>query len=160
MGNAAGRGGFLFASRFCFESALSPANQRSFVGLYPGGTIGNVEPDTLLNMVGVGAKAGDANLSIMHNDGAGSATMATLGANFPARATDNIYELLLQSAANSGVITYTLTDVATGNVATGSLSSDVPANTTFLSCAHWINNGSTASAAAMGVMQFVGETRY
>ena len=68
--------------------------------------------------------------------------------------------IILQSAANSGVITYTLTDVATGNVASGSLSSDVPANTVFLSCAHWINNGSTASATAMGIMQFVGETRY
>jgi hypothetical protein len=160
LGNAAGRGGFTLAIRFCFESSLAPANQRCFIGIYPGGTIGNVEPDTLLNIIGVGAKAGDANLSIMHNDGSGSATMSSLGANFPARATDNVYELLLASVANSGIVTYTLTNIATGDVAAGSLSTDLPVNTTFLTAALWVNNGSTASATAIGLMQVVGETRY
>lgn len=162
LGNAAGRGGFNFATRFCFEHSLnpSPANQRSFFGLFTVATIGNVEPDTLLNIIGIGAKAGDANLSFIHNDGSGTATMATLGANFPARATDNVYELLLQSIANSGIVSYTLTDAATGNIATGTASSDLPSNTTFLSNVAWINNGTTAAIASFGLIQVIGETRY
>lgn len=162
LGNAAGRGGFTLAMRICMENTFiaSPANQRSFFGLFTPGTIGNVEPDTILSMVGFGAKAGDANLSFMHNDGSGSATMVALGANFPARATDNVYEILLQSVANSGTVSYSITDIATGNVATGSTSSDLPSNTTFLTFVAWANNGSTASKASFGFMQIIGETRY
>lgn len=162
LGNAAGRGGFTLAIRICMENGFiaSPANMRCFFGIATVGTIGNVEPDTVLNMVGFGSKAGDANLSFMHNDASGSATMVPLGANFPARATDNVYEILLQSVANSGSVSYSITDVATGNVATGSTSSDLPSNTTFLSHVMWVNNGSTASKASFGFMQLVAETRY
>jgi hypothetical protein len=162
LGNAAGRGGFTVGMRFCLESALSPANQRSFFGMFPSstGTIGNVEPDTLLNIIGIGALAGDANFSVMHNDGSGTATKVALGANFPARATDYVYELTLDSVANSGIVSYSLLCCDTGNEATGTISSDLPSNTTFLSVVAWINNGSNASAAAMGLMQIVGESRY
>lgn len=162
LGNAAGRGGFTYAKRFCIENTAlaTPANMRCFAGLFVPGTIGNVEPDTLLNMIGVGANAGDANLSFMHNDGSGSATRSTLGANFPARATDNVYELLLTSIANSGTVSGSLTDIGTGNVATFSTSTDLPSNTTFLTEVLWANNGSTAAACSLGIMQMVGETRY
>jgi hypothetical protein len=159
-GNATGLGGFSVGIRFCMESATSPANQRSFFGLLPTAAIGNVEPDTLVNVVGIAAKAGDANFSIMQNDGTGTATMATLGANFPARATDNVYELLLACDANASSISYTLTNMNTGNVASSSLSSNLPVNTTFLAPMGWTNNGSTASAASFGIMQVIGITRY
>lgn len=160
LGNGAGRGGFLFAMRFR-AGEISAANQRSFFGLHAQSTAwGNVEPDTILNMVGVGAKAGDANFSFMHNDGAGSATMVGLGSNFPARATDTVYELLLQEVANSGVVAYSLTDVGNNNTASGSTSSDLPSNTTFLGGTAWMNNGSSAANAAYSLMQVVGETRY
>jgi hypothetical protein len=160
LGNASGRGGFTFSLRFRMESANSPANFRCFFGLFARVTIGNVEPDTLLDLIGVGSKAGDANLSLINNDNAGTATVTTLGANFPAKTTDNVYELVLTSVANSGTISYTLTDMGTGNQATGSVSSNIPNNTTFLSWVAWCNNGSTASAASMGLMQAIGETRY
>lgn len=160
LGNAADRGGFTVAIRFCLESASSPANQRSFFGMMPAGAIGNVEPDTLVNVIGIGALAGDANFSVIHNDGSGTATKVALGSNFPARATDYVYELTLDSVANSGVVSYSLLCCDTGNEATGTISSDLPSNTTFLSVAAWINNGSTASAAAMGLMQIAGESRY
>jgi hypothetical protein len=167
LGNAAGRGGFTVSFRFCFESAVSPANQRSFIGLINStSAIGNVEPDTLINLIGVGAKAGVANLSLIHNDGSGTATVTLLNSNgsptqnFPARATDNVYELTLSSVANSGTVTYSLTTIDTGDVATGSVSSDLPSNTTFLQWVGWVNNGSTASSAALGIMQIIGESRY
>lgn len=162
LGNAAGRGGFALNLRICMESGASPATFRCLFGMLDktGGTIANVEPDTLLNFVGIGSKAGDANLSFMHNDGSGTATMVALGANFPARSTDNVYELQLTSVANSGVVAYSITDVATGNVATGSASSDLPSNTTFMTWVTWVNNGSTAAAASFGWMQTISESRY
>jgi hypothetical protein len=159
-GSAAGRGGFTCSIRFCLESASSPANQRSFFGLFVPATIGNVEPDTLLNVFGIAAKAGEANFSVMHNDGTGAATMTTLGANFPARGTDNVYEFYMTAVANAASIDYTLTNCNTSDVASGSVSSNLPDNTTFLTIGAWINNGSTASAAAFGLMQVVGETPY
>jgi hypothetical protein len=163
LGNTTGRGGFTWHIRFCLESANSPATQRSFFGLFQTQTIGNVEPDTLANILGIGAKAGDSNFSIIHNDASGTATMtafATPG-NFPARATDKVYELLLQSVANSQVITGSLTDVENpGNAEIFTFSSNIPSSTQFLRGCMWINNGSTASKAAFGFMQEVGETRY
>lgn len=160
LGNAAGRGGFTLSIRFCLESASSPATQRSFFGLFVPATIGNVEPDTLTNIIGIGALAGDANFSVIHNDGSGTATKVALGANFPARSTDNVYELTLDSVANSGIVSYTLTCLDSGEVASGTISSDLPANTVFMAPVAWTNNGSTASAAAFGLMQVIGETRY
>lgn len=162
FGNAAGRGGFTCAIRFCLESANAPANFRTFFGLIAGATtIGNVEPDTLVNVIGIGSKAADANLSIIHNDGSGTATMATLGANFPAIGTDNVYELLLQAVADTTTVTYTLTCADTGDTTSNSFSTDVPANTTFLRPVLWCNNGATVGGvAAFGVMQVLLETRY
>lgn len=162
LGNATGRGGFTLAMRICMENGVnaSPANMRSFFGLFTPGTIGNVEPDTIVNMIGFGSKAGDANFSFMHNDGSGSATMVPLGSNFPVIGSDNVYEILIQSAANSGVVSWQITDVGTGNVASNSTSSDIPSNTTFLTWVAWVNNGSTAAKASFGFMQLIGETRY
>lgn len=161
LGNASGRGGFDVTIRWCYESPQS-SNGRRFMGLYntAAGVFGNVEPDTILNTIGIGSKAGDANLSIIHNDGSGTATMATLGANFPALSTNNVYELNLVSVANSGTVTYTLTCIDTGNVATGTISSDLPANTQFLGLYMWSNTGSQSSTTGFGFMQAVAYTRY
>lgn len=162
LGNASGRGGFDITFRWCFESSFSSANARCFIGLYDvaAGVFGNVEPDTILNTIGVGAKAGDANLSVIHNDGSGTATMATLGASYPARATANLYELRLVSVANSGTVDYTLTDKVAGNSTTGTVSSDLPANTKFLGWYMWINTGSAATTTTIGFMQVVSLERY
>jgi hypothetical protein len=146
--------------RFALESAYSPANFRCFFGLSPVVTPGNVEPDTLLNLIGVGSKTGEANLSILHNDGTGTATMTTLGANFPARATNSVYELTLTATANASSIDYLLLNAETGNTASGTISTDLPVNTTFLGWLAWVANGGTASAAAFGLMQVVGSTRW
>jgi hypothetical protein len=163
-GNAAGRGGFDVSLRFGFESGYSSnATMRSLVGLYDmaSAPIGNVEPDTLLNIVGVGARAGDANLSIMHNDGSGTATMSSLGANFPARGSiDVVYELRLQCAANASGIDWSILRADTGDIASGSVSSDIPANTQFLGAAYWVNTGTNTTRCAVRFMHLCGTSRY
>lgn len=165
-GDASGRGGFTAGFRFCFESANSPANCRCFIGLLAPVTIGNVEPDTLVNVVGIAAKAGQSNLSWMQNDGSGTATMTTIVSddsptvNFPARVTNNVYELVIRAVANGSSIELTLTNCDTGVSASTVLSTNLPVNTVFLSPAFWVNNGSSAAKAAMGIMQATLESRY
>mgnify|MGYP000365593319 CR=1 FL=1 len=44
--------------------------------------LGNVDPSTLLNCVGIGKDASDTNLHVIHNDGTGVATKIDLGDNF------------------------------------------------------------------------------
>lgn len=159
-GNAAGRGGFTTVIRFCLESTSSPATFRCFFGMFTTAVIGNVEPDTLVNVVGVGSKGGDANLSIFHNDGTGTATIVALGSNFPARSTDNVYEFTITCEPNASTMEYSLLDVATGNIATGTLSTNLPDDTAFLCWTTYCANVGTASAAAYGLMQVVSTSRY
>lgn len=155
LGNAVGRGGFDVTIYWIYETAFAPANQRSFVGMRAtgGADIGNVEPDTLTSMFGIGAKAGDANLSEIHNDGSGTATMATLGADFPARANANLYRLRLKSEPFSQSIQWFLTNLMSGAAASGTWTSDIPANTTPLGVVVWGNNGSTAASVAIGLTE-------
>lgn len=168
LGNAAGRGGFTVTFRFTMESASAPANQRCYYGLFDAatGAFGNVEPDTFINIIGIGAKAGEADLSWLNNDGTGTATKSTIvsddspSVNFGARAVDKVYELELHSEPNSQVISATLTDLETGHFATHSFSSNIPSNSQFLTPTLWMNNGSTAAAANLGFNQMVVETPY
>jgi hypothetical protein len=68
-------------------------NSRNFFGLTESlGSIGNVNPSTVINTIGFGADPSDINLHIIHNDGSGLATKINLGANFP-KAGDQIYIL-------------------------------------------------------------------
>ena len=163
-GNAAGRGGFDETLRFGFDSTYTTnASMRSFFGLMDiaSAPIGNVEPDTLLNMVGVCAKGGDSNLSWVSNDGSGTATTATLGANFPARGGINVlYEMRLQCAANGSVINATLTRADTGDVATKAFNTDIPANTQFLGWMGWVNSNSVSTSAGFRFMQHCNLSRY
>jgi hypothetical protein len=163
-GNAAGRGGFDETLRFGLDSTYTTnATARSFFGLMDiaSAPIGNVEPDTLVNIVGVGAKGGDANLSWISNDGSGTATMTTLGANFPARGTiDAVYEMRLQSSANGTVISATFTRMDTGNVASTTFTTDIPANTQFLGWAGWTNTNSSTTRCGFRFVQHCNLSRY
>lgn len=84
-GNASDRGGFHFICRFGISDASAVATGRLFVGLTSStGVIPNVNPSTLLNIIGVGADNTDTNLQIMRNDNSGTATKIDLGSSFPA----------------------------------------------------------------------------
>lgn len=167
IGAGVGRGGFKVQLRWCLESTFSPANGRCFFGITPNTNSWlNVEPDSLTNIIGVGANAGEANLSILHNDASGTATKTTIvsddspSVNFPALSTDNVYDLILESVANSQIVTWQLTNVETGAFATGTISTNLPSNTTYMTPILWVNNGSTASAHALGIYRMVATSRY
>jgi hypothetical protein len=107
-------------------------------------------------MVGFGRDSTDgANLRFMHNDNAGTATKVDLGANFPGNtnATD-WYKFEIYCPPNSTTIYYRCTRMNTGDVASGSVNSNIPANTAYLAPQGFINNTATAAAAGLDYGRF------
>ncbi len=148
------RGGFIFSVRGAVADAATVANSRMFMGFRAVGTApGNVEPDTLVDCIGLAAKAGDANLSIMYNDSSGTATMSTLGSSFPAQTlSTDVYRLEVYCAPGAGTIYYYVLRENTGATASGSFSSNLPTANTLMSPQFWRNNGTTALAVKIAVM--------
>jgi hypothetical protein len=155
-------GGFHFIARFGVSDAATVATSRLFVGLTSTTTvIGNVQPSTLLNIIGIGADSGDANLQIMHNDGVGSATKIDLGASFPSKTlSTNMYEISIFCAPNGTTVYYEVSDLTSDIKVTGSLSTDLPAATQLLAYQLWRSNGTTALAAGLDIVSVYMETDY
>lgn len=161
-GNAAGLGGFFLAFRFGASDPATVAGAREFVGLSTAtGAATNVEPDTLVNSVGVGQLSTSSNLHVIHNDVGGTATTIDLGVNFPADTLSvDMYELILFAAPNSSEIKYRVERLGTSHVATGSVSSNIPSTTTFLAIQAWRCNNATALAVGLDLVSLYIETDY
>lgn len=156
-GNAAGRGGFLFVARFTLDTVQS--GMRWFVGMVNAtAVIGNVNPSTLTNMFGFGIDASQTTVRFFYNDGAGTASSVDLGVNFPATTVDVVYEIRLFSAPNGSDIFYSIERLDSAQFSEGSVNTDIPANTTLLSPQVWINNGATAAAVGIGIVNLYIET--
>ena len=155
-GNGSGLGGFLYVCRFGLSSATTVANQRWLVGMSATtGALGNANPSTFFNFVGVGQDTGDSSIFAMYNDGSGAATKVDLGvANFPTP-TNSVswYEFRLFVPSNGATFYWSLENLVTGALTEGNTnaSANVPSNTTLLGPQVWINNGTTAAAVGIDV---------
>ena len=160
-GNAADRGGFKFIARFATSDAAAVAGARMFVGLSATtGAPTNVEPNTVNNSVGVGQISTSNNLQIITRDGATAQTI-DLGANFPANTLSaDAYELMLYSAPNGTTIGYRVERLGTAFVAEGTLSTNLPVNTTLMGIQMWRCNNATALAVGIDLVQLYIETDY
>jgi hypothetical protein len=158
-GNAAGLGGFTLYCRFATSDAATVAGARMFVGLsstVSGPT--NVEPNTVNNTVGVGQLAASNNLQIITRD-AGTAQTIDLGASFPANTLSvDVYELLLFCAPNGSSIGYRVERLNTGDVAEGTLSANLPVNTTLMGIQLWRSNNAAALAVGLDLIHLQIET--
>lgn len=155
-GSTSGQGGFW--TNFKFGIAATVAGTRMFIGLRNAITvIGNVEPNTLTDIVGIGCLTTQSTLSIYYNDASGTASAIPLGASFPV--TNNaVYTAMFFSAPNGSEIGYKIERLDTAAVAEGTFSTDIPSNTTFLGPHVWINNGATAAATAVDLINMYVET--
>jgi hypothetical protein len=152
IGGASGEGGFKYVCKFGVE--INVASSRAYVGLAnDNGAPANVEPSSLTNVIICGWDTTDSTLQIMHNDAAGTCTKVDLGANFPTTtsATD-LYRVEFTCAANGSSVDYYVIRLNTGHTASGTLSSNLPSNTTLLLGRHYINNGATAAAATLALI--------
>lgn len=134
------------------------ASGRIFAGLHSGtsGIGGAVEPSTLFNTIGVGSDSTDANLQILHNDSSGAATKINLGSGFSALSVEtDRYKLRIKAIAGDTKVTYTVTNLTTGAVATGELSSNIPTATELLGVHLFRSNNTSALAAVFDVFKIV-----
>lgn len=155
-----GMGRWTFSARFGISDAAAVANARTFVGLTgiaAGGVLPNANPSAQVNLIGMGSDTGDTTFRIMHNDASGTATRIDLGANFPCNTrNEDMYQLTLTCNADL-TVTYKVINLTTGNTAAGNLASDLPMNLTLLAPQLWRNNGSTALAVGLDVVQWAME---
>lgn len=114
----------------------------------------NIDYTSLLNTIGVARIAGSDNFHLITNDATGTATAINLGANFPANTNFvDLYTLRLKSSAANGPVTYTVTRYPSTNgapiVATGIISTDLPASNSTLQWQAQVNNNTQATAVSV-----------
>ena len=108
----------------------------------------DVNPSTLVNMVGMGWDNGDTNIQFMYNDGTGAATKVDLGASFPrpAVADDTLYEVILFSPpGTTQSVGYMITDLKNDVSTSGVVTTNLPSTTTLLAPNAWVSVGGTSS---------------
>ena len=156
-------GGFHATYRFGRPTgAAANATLRGFTGLIAAtGAPTDVNPSTLVNMIGVGCDAADANYQIMHNDGSGTATKIDTGfAKNDADATE-MYELQLYARrGRGGQVDYVFTQLSDGASVSGSITTNLPANDTMLATQGWYSVGGTSSVIGYSLAGFWIDTDY
>jgi hypothetical protein len=157
-GAGSGLGGFFARYRFAPSDAAAVAGARMFVGLSAAtGAPTNVEPNTLVNAIGVVKLSTSANLHV-YGAGATVGTPVDLGANFPAGDNIAAYELSMFSPAAGGC-QWQVTRLDTGDVASGTFAA-VPLGTVLLCHQLWRTNNATALAVGLDVCGIYIETDY
>jgi hypothetical protein len=158
-GNAAGTGGWYMAAR-C-TAATTTAAGRMFVGLKNDTTItGNVNPSTLLDTAYFGFDSGQTTWRFCTNDATLSAACIDLGADFPNNLPADAFEFRMFTQPNSAEIFYFAQRIGTGAVAEGSVTTDLPRNTTQLSVEFSVGNGTDALANALECARMYLESDY
>lgn len=151
---------------FHFVLTWSPATgvvstHRAFAGMTSSNAAPtDVNPSTLLNMIGMGYDSADTNIQFMNNDGSGTATKTDLGASFPKPSADRTSAYRIEMYAPPGatqVVHYLITNLTSGATASGSVTTDIPANTTALCYQLYTSVAGVSSVIGVAVGQlFIG----
>jgi hypothetical protein len=130
-------GGFRYVCDFNISDTSYSAGCQQFYGMagqttdLAYGTVSGTLVSTLTNIVGVGSENGDTNLQVFHNDGTGTATKIDLGVNFPSNRTvgaisTTVYSIELYNEPMSTNVKYKVTNNETGDIANGTISTNLP----------------------------------
>ena len=129
IGNAAGFGGFFFRAQLGHN--LNLTGGQKFVGLCASTGGLAAEPSALLNMCGMGYDSTDVNTGswfFMRNDGTGTATKVSLGADALRSNTTHGYDLIMYVAPNSQTLYVRIVNLHTNvTVLDTSYTTDIPA---------------------------------
>jgi hypothetical protein len=154
--------GFHAVFRVGLATGVATSTHRLFVGLQASTSApSDVNPSTLVNVIGLGCDAADTQLQLMVNDGSGTAVKVALGASFAKATADrtSAYEVALYCAPGASVIGYEVTDLVTNAVARGTVdSTDLFASTTALCPNCYMSVGGTSSVVGLALMSFYSET--
>jgi len=162
--STAGDGGFHMIYRWGPATGVATATQRAFAGMR--GSVAaptDVQPSSLTDICGMGWDAADANIQFMHNDASGTATKIDLGASFPVPTVDrtSVYEIVLFAPpGTTQSLSYEVTDLVSGAVGTGTVTTDIPATSLLLTPYNYMSVGGTSSVAGIAVMGLYIESDY
>ncbi len=152
-GTNAWEGGFWGVMHGGPDTGCTNASHRFFMGLGDTAAPTDVNPSTLLRIAGIGYDAADTQVQFMHNDGSGVATKIALGASFPKPNADSsfAYRLRLYSPPGSTQsLSYEVENLGNGAVASGTITTDLPAITDFITPKLYASVGGVSSV--VGVM--------
>lgn len=162
-GNAAKIGGFHFVCRWAPATGVATATSRAFCGMIASTNAPtDVEPSSQVNIVGMGWDAADTNIQIMHNDASGTATKVNLGASFPVPTVDRqeVYEIAIFCPPNGTDFKWEVTNLVSGAVATGTITTDLIANTQLITYSCWMSVGGTSAVVGVTLFGLYIETDY
>lgn len=157
-----GSSGFKLTMRGGPDTGTTTATARFFMGLKPAANPSDVEPSSLANIVGMGWDSADTNVQIMTNDASGVATKVNLGASFPVPTVDSsaFYRLDLSCDPGGASIAYKVTDMISGAIAEGTLTTDLPVATTALGVHAWHSVGGTSSVVGLAMQDVYIKTSF
>lgn len=154
-GASAGLGGFRMSMIWGPATGCTISTHRAFAGLAViSSAPTDVDPSTTVNCVAMGWDAADANVQMMFNDASGTCTKVDLGASFPVPSTDRstLYELELYSPPGTTQTVYwRVTNLITGDVTSGTQTTDLPIVSGLLAPRLWMSVGGTSSVIGMAL---------
>jgi len=155
--------GFLIVARFGINT--TPSGCSGFVGITSSTSAlaSNADPSSYTNIIGVGWDSADTNLKVMHNDGTGTATTVDLGSTFPTTNTStDIYDVYLYCPLAGSSVEYFVhrLEGGTGQTASGTLSTNLPATNSVNSFQMFASNRSTSTAIGFDLMGVYWETPF
>jgi hypothetical protein len=153
-GPVANVGGFYLESIGGPATGLATTTSRFFMGVSVATAAPtDVEPSSIANIIGLGYDAADANFQLMYR-GAAAVTKVELGASFPVPTADRteLYKLQLFSPpGTTQSVIFQITRLSTGAVASGTLTTNLPTNTTYLGYRIWSSVGGTSSVTGVAL---------
>lgn len=162
-GNGVAPGGFYYVTRLGFDAI--PATRRWLAAMLniagTANSIGNVEPSTMTQVLGLGQDLADTTLQIMHNDGSGAATKVDTGIASPT--TSEVIEFAMYSpSGQNNPVHFAVEKFSGAGVSSGvyeyTATTDLPTLT--LHWQHWCNNGSTAAIMTLSFISLYIETDF
>jgi hypothetical protein len=125
--------GFRLVYRWGQATGTSVSTKRGFCGMRAAaGAPTDVQPSSITDMVGMGWDAADSNIQFMTNDSSGTATKVDTGIARPSADATDVYEIELYAPPGGASILWTIKNLTTGAIATGSATTDLPTSTTAL----------------------------
>lgn len=156
-------GGFHMVMRFGGATGMATSTHRFYAG-FTSVTANptDAEPNSRSDLIGVGYGASDANWKLMHKTGSGAATEVDLGASFPRQSADRtkMYDLALFCPPAGTSVFYEFTDLTTGAVTAGEITTNLPAATTLLKPLVAASVGGTSSVIGATMVSLYVETDY
>lgn len=151
--------GFHWIFRACPATGVAAVGtRRCFIGLQAAtGAPTDVNPSTLLNIIGVGYDAADTNWQVMTNNGTGAAAKVDTGIARPSSDRQTMYSVMIFSPPGGAWVGVRIVDEGTGaTYESAQLSADVPSATQVLCPNCYVSVGGTSSVVgiAFGGMWF------